>query len=123
MAQTAADQLARGTPAYNAIAANQGTAAADAQWQAAITAEANGTPLDTSTISILAGQLYNDPLGAPAEQLAKIIDNSAADANSVGSSAALSVLKNPFVLLALLAIGFGVFIYFGGWALLKKKKA
>ncbi|HEV2691555.1 MAG TPA: hypothetical protein VG347_01525 [Verrucomicrobiae bacterium] len=120
---TTADSLARGTPAYTATATQYGTAAADAQWQAAITAEKNGTPLDDSFFSNLGSQLYNDPLGAPADQLAKVINNTATDANNVGSSAFLSVLKNPFVLLALLAVGFGVFIYFGGWALLKRKKS
>ena len=101
---------ARGSDNYNAIADAQGTAAADAAWQRAITAEMNQTPLDTSTFSIFTNQILNDPLAAPAEslnrQLFKLFAN---------------VVKNPFVLLLVIGGLVAGFFYFGGAVLLRKK--
>ena len=106
---TLADSYAAGQPAYNAVQAQYGTAAADAQWQAAITAEANGTPLNTSTWSIFGNQLATDPLAAPL-----------ASAETLANNTALSFLKNPTVLFVLvLAVGIPLFVWLGGMTMLK----
>ena len=106
---TTAYSYARGGAKWNAIAASQGEASADAQWQAAIDAERNGTPLDTSTWDIFATQIYNDPFAAPIEQANKIVSNTAAAA-----------FRNPFFTLAVLALVVGVVLWFFG-PLIRKK--
>ena len=109
---SSATLYARGSDNYNAIADAQGTAAADAAWQRAITAEMNQTPLDTSTFSLFTKQILSDPLAAPAaslnDQLKKLFGN---------------IVKNPFVLLLVIAAIVAAFFYFGGAALLRKKSA
>jgi hypothetical protein len=106
---TQASTYARGGAKWNAIAAAQGEAAADAAWQAAIDAERNGRPLDTSTFDIFTSQLYNDPFGAPIEQGNKILGNTFSDA-----------FKNPYVAFAILALVVAVALWFFGPMLRKK---
>ncbi|MEI6194344.1 MAG: hypothetical protein WCS42_08440 [Verrucomicrobiota bacterium] len=106
---TKASSYAAGMPAYNAVAAQYGTAAADAQWQAAIDAERNSTPLDTSTWAIFGNQLATDPLAAPL-----------ASAENIANNTLLSFLKNPTVLVILfLAVGIPLFVWLGGMELIK----
>lgn len=104
-------KYARGTPKWNAVAAQYGEAAADAQWQAAIDAERNQTPLDTSTWRIFAGQIYNDPLAAPIEQ-----------ANTIFSNGFAAAFKNPAFLVVAVVVGVAAFFLLGGANLLRKLK-
>ena len=124
-----ASNYVRGGTLYNQIESQLGTAAADQAWHDAIAAERNGAnvdgvwrtnetlalqgknsaPLDDSTFSLFTDQIFNDPLAAPAESL-----------NNQLQKAVGNVFKNPFVLLAFIAVGVGVFLYFGGAKLFKK---
>lgn len=102
MSVASASQYAIGTPNWNAVAAAQGTDAANAQWQAAIDAERNQTPLDTSTWSIFGNQIITDPLAAPLGGANNLIGNSV-----------LSFLKNPWVVAAVAVAIFGALGGFG----------
>lgn len=93
---------ARGTANWNRVAASQGEAAANAQWQAAIDAYRNQTPLDTSTWDIFGTQIITDPLAAPLDGANTIIGNSF-----------LSFLKSPWVIVAVVVIVFGAMGGFG----------
>lgn len=66
----------------------------------------------------LIDQLYNNPFQAPIEQVAKVASNSIQAANDGASKVAVSLLSNPYVLLAVVAAGAGAFAYFGGFKLL-----
>ena len=110
---TLADQYARGSALYNQIEATQGTAAADAAWQAAINAEKNGTPLPDSTLGVLATQ-------SPADWVNNSTDYWTSQAESVGSNIFGNIITKPFVLIGLLLVGVIVFLYLGGGKLLKK---
>ena len=91
-----------GTPAYNAVLYSQGKAAADAQLKAAIDAERNQTPLDTSTLDIFGNQIVTDPLAAPL-----------CGANTIIGNSFWSFLKSPWVVLAVAVALFGALGGFG----------
>jgi hypothetical protein len=103
---------------YTTLSAQYGTAAADQIAAAAATgvqgavAEAigevkDGSPLDISTLDILANQLVTDPLAAPL-----------ADANSLLNNTFLSFLTNPMVLIVVVV---AIFLFFGGADLIRRK--
>lgn len=104
---TSASQYARGSTNWNAIAQAQGVDAANAAWQAAINAERNGTPLDTSTWSIFLDQITTDPFAAPLES-----------ANRLAGNSFLAFFKAPWVIAVVLIAGF--FLLGGGPWLGKK---
>ena len=98
---------ARGTANWNRVAASQGENAANAQWQAAITAYANQTPLDTSTWDAFGTQILTDPLGAPL-----------ADLNTGIGNTIIAFLKNPWVVALVVS---GLFFFLGGADFLRRK--
>jgi len=104
---TKADLLARGGAQWNAIAATQGAAAADAAWSNAIREEQNLPPLDTSTLSIFTNQILTDPLEAPLDSANSLLGNTLAD-----------LIKSPLVLIA---GAVAIFFALGGLALIKRK--
>lgn len=118
---TSASQYAIGTPNYNAVLASQGKAAADAQWQAARIAEQNGTPLDTSFWDALGNQVYNDPFGAPLEQAGKVAGNTFSDLGDAVKNAAGKAIGNWGVWILGGLIVFGLFLYFGGGKVIRRK--
>lgn len=109
--KTSAWNYAPGTTAYATVAASQGDSAAQAQWQAAIKAEQNQTPLDTSTWDAFATQIVTDPLAAPAQTL-----------NNQLSNVFKNIVTQPFVLLLVIGLVITAFFYFGGAALIKRKR-
>lgn len=93
---------ARGTANWQRVADSQGADAANAQWQAAIDAYRNQTPLDTSTWDIFGTQIITDPLAAPL-----------GTANTILGNSFLSFLKSPWVVVAVVVIVFGAMGGFG----------
>lgn len=118
---TSASQYARGTTAWNAVAADQGEAAANAQWQAAIDAERNGTPLDTSTWSIFGNQLYNEPFQAPIEQAGKVAANAASSLGDAAKKVASAAAGNAGIWIIAGILLIAAFFYFGGSAIVRRK--
>ena len=100
---------ARGTDKFKATATKYGEAAALAQWQAAIDAERNQTPLDTSTWSIFAGQIVNDPLAAPTDSL-----------NNQLGNAFKNIFGKPWLALTVVIVACAGFLYFFGNPFKKK---
>jgi len=100
--------LAQGIGAAGANAVAQAALTGDeTQVNAALTQAQFGNPLNTSTASILTNQLLTDPLAAPLSGLNNVLGNSFA-----------SLLKNPYVLLALAAVIF--FFVFDGVSIIKR---
>ena len=103
MATVRPSDYMRGTAKFNATAAKYGEAAAIAQWQAAIDAERNQTPLDTSVLSIFTDQIITDPLDAPTDSL-----------NNQLGKAFKNVFGKPWVAVLAIVIAAGLFLYFFG---------
>lgn len=76
---------------------------------------------DDSTTDALLTQLYNNPLGAPLDQLGVVTTNTVNSAESAGKSVAGALLTSPVLLLTAAVIGVGVIVYFGGFNAVKKK--
>jgi hypothetical protein len=97
---------------YNTLSAKYGFEAAQSIAQAATTgdraqvgsaiaaAKGDGPALDGSTLDAFVTQIETDPLAAPL-----------GTANSLIGNSVLSFLKSPYVILA---VGGGLFFYFGG---------
>lgn len=99
---------------YGADAANNVAKAANTGDETAVNAAVStamfGNPLNTSTASQFVSQIVNDPLAAPLDSL-----------NNQLSNVFKNIIGNPFVLILTVAALVGVFLYFGGANLLRKK--
>lgn len=84
-------------------------------------AQGNVGEQDDSELDALANQLYNNPLGAPLNQLGTVAANTVASAEDAGQAVVGSLLVSPVVLLTIAAIGVGVIVYFGGFNAVKRK--
>jgi hypothetical protein len=72
-----------------------------------------GDDLNDSTWSIFADQIVNEPFKAPADMGAAWVNRQLKDIS-------LSLVKNPLTLALVVAVGFGVFLYFGGARLIRR---
>lgn len=120
---TYARDYMRGTDNFNATAAKYGEAAAVAQWQAAIEAERNGTPLETGYWTILGSQVYNEPFNAPLEQAGKVAGNTATALGDAVKTAASKAVGNWGVWLLAAVVLIGVFFYLGGSNVVRRRLA
>jgi hypothetical protein len=110
-----------GTANWNRVAASQGVAAAQAQLQAVIDAERNGTPLDASTLDIFGDEIYNAPFQAPIEQASKIIDNAIKSAGDAAKNAAKAAAGNWGIWIMGAVIVIGLLFYFGFGKVIRRK--
>ena len=118
---------------YASVEQKYGTAGADDVANAALTGDytavtealatlKDGTAVpEPSTASILASQLYNNPVGATAEQLGTILGNTSASINTGVKTALGGLVTSPGTLLLLGLAVIGVIFYVGGLSSIKKK--
>ena len=110
-----------GTANYTRVQNAQGTDAANAQWQSAITAEQNQTPLDTSTWDAFGNQIYNDPLGAPLAQAGKVAGNSFTALGNAAKTAFSSAIGNWGMWIVVIILLVGAFFYLGGASVVRRR--
>lgn len=116
-------KYAPGTQIYNRLVETYGVAGANYVYNAALTQRDGavadalgqlnyGNLLESSTWKIFWTQIYNDPFGAPLEQIGTVTENTVKGLTSRWGT----------VLLVLLIAG-GLFLYFGGGKIIKRKFA
>lgn len=133
MSQDEINSFQPGGTAYNNAVAQYGVSGANTLASAAATGDetqlqnaieairGEPTAQDDSTTDAFISQLYNDPLGAPLDQLGTVLSNTDTAAEGVARGVIGDLLTSPGLLIGLAVVGIGVVFYFGGLSSIKKK--
>jgi len=127
-----ATKYAPGTANWNAYASKFGEQGANYVYAKVL---AGGSPADAvgdlkygagwqasaSPWQLFWTQIYNAPLQAPIEQAGKVLSNAIESAGDAAKDAAKKAAKNWGAWLIIGALLVGVFLYFGGAAIIKKQ--